>query len=318
MTALRSLLALALVGCVGRPDDGPTWRETWEMLVATDDGGLIDARITVGNTGIYKGQGHLRLDRWRAKDSPINFARTTAPADAGVWAERDRVRVGPDRLGVERRGWTLRVTDTETSAVVHLEDNGGPRPEASTKSQRIGSWTQSIPLSAGTASGWLEAGARGGAVSGHGLVTYRGGDGGMQWPRRAVYVLGGADTSIGVDDHGENHLRWGQIDGRELVMDDAKLSLGPEGALVLDLRPAEDVQIELYARDTGGRTDPHRGLSDLEAQVLRTLGGPPVRRVTLLQGTLIGTDTRVRLPAILVEVAHEDALLALKPRRRIR
>ena len=48
-------------------------------LILTEDGGMVDARITVGNTGLLRNQGHLRANRWSSIDSPILFALTEGP-----------------------------------------------------------------------------------------------------------------------------------------------------------------------------------------------------------------------------------------------
>ncbi|MEC8425055.1 MAG: hypothetical protein VX000_14825, partial [Myxococcota bacterium] len=222
---------------------------------------------------------------------------------------------GPDRLAVERRGWTLRVNDDDASAVVHLEANGGPAPDE-VRTQTLGGWwTQSVPMASGEITGWLEAGSRGGALGGNGLLTWRGGDGAPAWPRRAVYVLGGADTSIGLDQHGSSRLAWGRLEGRDLDMTDAALRTGPDGGLVLDLRPAEQIVLSLTVRKTGGTTDPYDGLSGVEQQALRVVGGPPVRRVHLLQARVESGGLPVRVPAALVEVAAQGDLLPLSPRR---
>jgi hypothetical protein len=315
----RGLPILALLlGCTPGVERRATWRETWELIACTDDGGLLDARVSIGNTGVLAGQGHLRLDRWRGDDSPVNFSRVAAPEASGVWPERDRVRVGPDRLAVERRGWTLRVNDDEASAVVHLEANGGPTPSEIRVATTGGQWTQSVPLSSAGVTGWLEAGSRGGALGGHGMLTWRGGEGAPAWPRRAVYVFGGADTSIGFDQHGESRMTWGRLEGRDLVMDDAALSTNEDGTLVLDLRPAEDLVLTMTARRTGGTTDPYANVSAVEKQALRALGGPPVRRVYLLQARVDGAGKALRVPAALVEVAAADDLLDVVPRRRAR
>ena len=315
------LAALTLVvasGCRAAPADRPLWREHWELIACTDDGGLLDARVTVGNTGVLSGQGRVRMDRWRGEDSPVNFSRVAAPDDSGVWPERDRVRVGPDRLGVERRGWTLRINDEEATAVVHLEANGGPSPQDVQIPTPAGNWTMSIPMASGDVTGWLEAGSRGGALGGNGVLTWRGGDGLPNWPRRAVYIMGGGDTSVGFDTHDGGRIAWGRVSGRDLVMDDATLKTGPDGGLVLDLRPAEDIAFTLSPRTTGGSTEPFSGLSPVEQQVLRVAGGPPIRRVQLLRARAVGLGDPLYVPAVLVEVAAPDALLDIEPRRRPR
>ena len=317
---MRPLLPVAvlLVGCRSAPSERPLWREHWELIACTDDGGLLDARVTVGNTGVLEGQGRVRLDRWRADDSPLNFARVAGPDESGVWPERDRVRVGPDRLGMERRGWTLRINDDEATAVAHLEANGAPTPEQQAFPVRGGTWTLSVPMASGEITGWLEAGSRGGALGGTGLLTWRGGDGVPDWPRRAVYILGGPETSVGYDTHGSARMVWGRVGGRDLVMDDATLKTGPDGELLLDLRPSEDVAFTLTARKTGGSTDPFSGLGALEQQALRLAGGPPVRRVQRLQARAVGLGDPLLVPAVLVEVAPPESLLDIEPRRRPR
>lgn len=314
---LRALTALGLlISCSPEAARRPTWRESWELLACTDDGGLLDARVSISNTGVLAGQGHVRLDRWRGDDSPVNFARVAAPDQSGVWPDRDRVRVGPDRLSVERRGWTLRIHDDEASAVVHLEATGGPAPADTRIAAGGGQWTQSVPLSAASVSGWLEAGSRGGALGGHGLLTWRGGDGAPDWPRRSIHILGGPETTIGFEQHGEARMAWGRLEGRDLVMDDAQLAVDTDGTLALDLRPAEDIVVRLAVRRTGGTTEPHAGLSTIERQALRALGGPPLRRVHLLQARFEGPGTSIRVPGALVEVAAPEDLLDVTPRRR--
>lgn len=314
---MRPALALLVLGaCTVPTTQQPTWREAWELLVCMDDGGLLDARVAVGNTGVLKGQGHLRLDRWRADDAPINFARTSAPGETGVWEERDRVAIGPDRLGVEREGWTLRVQSGQAKAVLHLDQTDGPAVLDATHALDAGTWTVSAPLPAARATGWIEAGKRGGAVSGHGMMTWRGGVGAPAWPRRAVYVMGGGDTSIGLDTHGDVRLAWARVAGRDLDTSAATLRPTADGELLLDLAPAEDVTVRLVPRRTKGETDPFEHLNIVEKQALRARGGPPVRRVQLMQAWIRSGSREERAPAVLVEVAPRKALLPLSVRKR--
>ncbi len=318
MRPALALALVALVGCAGPAPTRPGFREAWELLVCTDDGGLLDARITVGNTGALKGQGHVHVDRWRGEDSPINFTRTAGPEETAVWDERDRVAVGHDRLGVEKTGWTLRVNHAETSAVLHLDAADGPQVAEVRGDVDGGTWTISAPLPAARATGWIEAGKRGGAIEGHGLMTWRGGDGAPTWPRRSLYVLGGGDTSIGLDMHGDVRLTWARVGGRDLDASAATLRPTADGELLLDLAPTADVTVRLVPRRTGGVVDPYAHLTLAERQLLRLRGGPPVRRVQLLQAWVRAGEREERAPAVLVEVAAEDDLLPITAKKRLR
>jgi hypothetical protein len=321
MTRASAMFAVSLIwlaGCSAAPTDHVTWREAWEMLVCTSNGGLIDARLVVGNTGVVAGQGRLHLDRWRAGESPVNFARMAGPDESGVWEQRERVSVGPDRLGVERGGWTLRVNDEQAGAVLHLQPVDAPTVPSVSGGAPGGTWTVSAPIVAARASGWLEAGAQGGAVDGHGLMVYRSGTGLPDWPRRAVYIFGGGDTSFGLDVQGDSRLAWARVSGTDLVSTDASLTADADGALVLDLAPSEDVQVRLVPRATGGRTEPYDHLSWPESQALRVLGGAPVRRVTLLQARIQTPKGEQRAPAVLVEVAPPSDLLPIRAPKRLR
>jgi hypothetical protein len=74
----------------------------------------------------------------------------------------------------------------------------------------------------------------------------------------------------------------------------------------------------MTVRKTGGTTDPYANISTIEKQALRGLGGPPVRRVQLLQARIDGAGRALRVPAALVEVGSPDDLLDIQPRRRAR
>ena len=68
-----------LLACAGAPQDALTWREGMEFLAVLDGQGILDARITTGNTGFLRGQTRMRVDRWSAEGDPILFSQHAAP-----------------------------------------------------------------------------------------------------------------------------------------------------------------------------------------------------------------------------------------------
>ena len=62
-----------LLACNGSPSDALTWREQWEIIVITEDGGLIEGVASTGNTGMFRGEGQFRARRLFRKASPIIF-----------------------------------------------------------------------------------------------------------------------------------------------------------------------------------------------------------------------------------------------------
>ena len=197
---MLSIGIMLLQACIGPPDQALNWRKQWELLILTEDGGMVDARISVGNTGILRRQGHLRANRWAAKDTPILFSLDGGPGDVDISDMHDAVRVGSTLLGRYETGdnWTLRISDDSANAIIHV-DPGGPDAPMSTALEDHGQWTITAPITHGKAHGWFTAGRRGGMFEGRAIAIQRGGDG-QPGPRTAAFVLGDG-VSIGLDAH---------------------------------------------------------------------------------------------------------------------
>ena len=57
----------------------PPHRDSWEILTLLENGQLFEARFTKGDTGILKGQGHLRVNRWIHRSTTMSFHLDTPP-----------------------------------------------------------------------------------------------------------------------------------------------------------------------------------------------------------------------------------------------
>lgn len=246
---------LAILGCSDRPTDSLLWRESWEVLIATQGGGLIDARATVGNTGLLRGQARLHLDRWSQTESPILYGVHGGPEDVDVSTARDAVRVGTTLIGRYESGenWTIRASSEEANAILHI-DPGGPKPPMATGRIGDGQWTLTAPITQGPVHGWYTAGKRGGLVEGYAVALHRGGDGRAEGPRTAAFVVS-PTISIGFDQQDDVSLRWARVDDRDFSIEDARLTQSADGSARLDLRPSADLWIQFEPSDAGGSTD---------------------------------------------------------------
>ena len=282
---MRSALAAGvwlavLGGCGGSaPADALTFVERWELLGVTGDGAVLDARVTVGNTGVLRGQGRVEVDHWPRAGEPIRYARWSAPAATERSADGRELRLDTDLLrgsGDWMETWHLRARSDDANGVVQIQGRSQPIPLA-TATVGGGSWSVGAPVGSGVLRGWIEAGERGGKVDGWGIVLRRGGDGRPGAERRGLYVLSD-DLVLGVDEQGPVRLVWGRLEGRELDTTDARVTYD-DGVVGIDLRPADSLVVRFELSSAGGSTDSTAHWTAPERWAASWLGGRPPRTV---------------------------------------
>jgi len=248
------------LGCAGSPTEALSWREQWELFVLTEDGSLIEGRVAVGNTGLYRGQGHFRANRWMDGTTPIQFSMDGGPADVDVGDDHASVRVGSALLGQYEAGphWTLRLAHEEANAIIHV-DPGGPAVPMVTEINAWGQWTAAAPIAHGSAHGWFTAGRRGGKFEGRAIALHRGGDGVIGQTRTAIAVVA-EGVSIGLDAQGESQLAWARIGDREAALSSLALTAGPGRSQVLDFRPDSDLVVTVEPTAVGGESNGYETL----------------------------------------------------------
>ena len=294
------LIALLLVaGCAQSPEDTLQWRESWELLGLLEGSRVLDARVTVGNTGLLRGQGRLQLALWEPQAAPIQFSRHAGP----LAVERDpaagRATIGTDGLAHEDGGWSLRVGDDNVNALVQLSPSTAAAPAQDSPE----GWSTRLAVPFGDISGWITAGERGGLVGGRGLLLYRGGASPPPLPRMGAYVLSPALQLI-VDQHGTSTVAWAQLDGQPLPTEGLTTDFPATGPATITL-PGGTVTIR--RRKTRGTTDPFEHLMLAERWLAAPLTGAPRRRLQVAQATIQLGGRTLRAPAIVLEVrAHSD------------
>jgi hypothetical protein len=299
------LIVLLALGCSGAPEDHLQWRESWELIALLEGSRALDASVTIGNTGMLRGQGRLRLDLWDLVAAPIHFSRHAGPLAVQQDTPAGRAVIGIDGLAREGTGWSLRVADDHVNALIQL------RPQASaTPSHRWerGPWTVEAPVVMGDISGWITAGERGGLVSGRGLLLHRQGHAVPALPRLGAYILTDSFQLI-VDQHGEEALTWAALDGEPLSTANITTDFPEDGPITITL-PEAGSTVTIRRRRTGGTIDPYDHLLAAEAWLAAPLTGRPARRVQTAQATVTIGERTIRAPAVLIELRPQDMLSA--------
>ncbi len=274
------LCVLMALGCQSAaPADALTWTERWELLGVTSDGAVLDARVTVGNTGVLRGQGRVEVDWWPREGAPVRYARWSAPQATQREPSGESVVLDTDRLSgtsVPVGNWHLRARSDESNAVVQVQGRSGPLAPVG-GAVEPGQWSVGAPVPNGIIHGWVESGESGGKLDGRGVVLHRGGDGRPGAIRRAAFLF--SDTlAIGVDEQGPVRLAWGLDGGAPLDTRNARIEV-QNGDVVIDFRPAVDLWVRFEALSTGGDTPHGQHLSGIEQWLLRLVSPRPARRV---------------------------------------
>ena len=282
----------ALLACAGPPEHDLTWQEGWSMLAILNGRRILDARFSVGNTGLLRGQGQVQASVWSAEEDPLHFSATSAPEQVHLDPLREQVRLGDETLTRSSGRWSMRIADESFNAMLHLDPQTDLSPSEAWQTDR-GQWRVAAE-SIGTITGWVAAGERGGPLEGRGVLLHWGGSGIPDPPRQAVYVLG-RRLLLGVDDHGSGRLLFAELDGQPLPGsaavqwgDPVRITLG---SLTVTVRP----------RSPLGQSDPHEHLLRIE----RLLGGLilplPQRQVQAGVAEVHSDALSFQAPALLLE-----------------
>lgn len=289
-----------LLACGPRPEDGLAWRERWELLGALEDGTTIDARAEISNTGLLRGQGHLRLERWKTDESPILTGADAPPNVVSLEADRSGLTMGEDGVWREPNGsWRYNLLSSDLGATLTL----APEVEATSPVTTLtggGQWAIEALIPAGELTGWLESGKRGGLLRGRGVLVHRGGDGRPEGARLAAYALGDG-VAVGIDTQGALTLAWATVAGERLDARDAKLSMSPEGKVTLDFRPSADLVVTLRPRAPAGSRDPYEHLLGFERLLAQLVFPADARQLSRALADVAAGGARRTVPGLILQ-----------------
>lgn len=293
-------LVMMLAGCQRPPEETLMWRESWEMIALLDGRSVLDARMTVGNTGLLRGAGRLRFNLWEPQHVPLLFSRYDSPDAVTLNPETGTATIDTDGFNKEDGSWALRLADDTLNSLVRLTPAAVDAPPAVARGS---GWTMAADVPFGTISGWISAGEnRGGLISGRGVLIQRHGTA-PPTPRRSAYVLSNSFQLI-ADIQGDTAIWWASLDGQALKTEGSTADFPVRGPITLQLPEAT---VTIRRRKKRGLTRPFSHLLSFESLLATPITGQPARRAQLAQAiATIGGQT-ITAPAILIEVRADRA-----------
>jgi len=280
------IAAWLIFACIG-PDEGARQTSTWTVLANNVDLGLLDVRLSQGNTGMLAGQGTVRAAWLPLKDGALHYTRRALPGDTredetGVW-------VGPDSLHQEGTDWELSIQSGMMDARVQFKNQLESLPPSTAPG-----WTVQ-PIFAGRMSGVLRSGTQSAILDGSAVGIHRFGSnppGLRGTSRRSAYVLDD-DLAIGIDQSGAQALAFAVVGGTTLDPSTAVLTKTPDG-VYMDFRPAVDLEVIFSPRKPHLQTDPWDHLLGVERWIAGLRFGRPVRRVRAASAQIRMGDRQLR------------------------
>ncbi|MFH1464565.1 MAG: hypothetical protein ABIO70_09265 [Pseudomonadota bacterium] len=305
MNAHAAPWALLLAGCAAAPSARLTWRETWELVAATDDGLLIEASVSQANTGLLRGQADLQVTIFPPRESAVVLHRTVPPQLVRFEPDRGELRLDQDHLDRSNGTWTLDIREGREAldATLHLAP-GLPELPPTTLVEGARQWQLGAPVPLGEITGAWRAGEQGGLLRGEGMLVRQSSDTwpGVRPPRTEVYLFGMHHT-LAVRTVGDAALCW--LTGGDEVRVGHRAALRWESPrLGVDLAPDLPVSATIRLSPHTVQTEPWEHLLPFERLIARATVGWPLR--TWERGNAQLTVDGVEEPATAL-IVHGEA-----------
>ena len=312
------ILLLQILACSNVPSDSLRYRNHWEVLGVTDHYGLIDTRITLGNTDLFRQQGQIQFDHWPQNESATRHSRLVFRDQLSVDEELHQTSLGPDhfRIDPELNAFQMSIKSTQLKASLYVQ-NGGPQVQTTTWEGNTGQWTTDIAVADGKIQGWIHAGRQGGPIDGRAVVIHREGNAipplmANGRARQDLYLFG-QKMSLGLTIEGPIQSAWLQIDGADLDASAAQSTQLSDTEWKLDFRPNADVVATISSLHFDGETNIRDRYLFVERLLLRLWRPDPVRTVAAVRGTVMsdGEETPIWgvslvVGSVLLDANQED------------
>jgi len=290
---------LLLLAC-GTGQDSLTWQESWEVLAIQDDRSLLDARLTRSNTGLVRGQGHVRLDQIAPREVPIIYGRDALPSET---LDVGAISIGPDQLVQSEDTWELTIRSEEVDVRITMESNStydSPPP-----AHRPG-WEIEAPVTHATVQGFIRSGSRSSLVQGRGVILHRKGPSppGLKGTHRLSAFVLDKDLSLGIDQTGADALSWAHGKGRNWNADTALVRRLEDGIVEMDYRPGAPILARLLPALPHSRRHPLDHLSGLEQWLLGLLRGQAERKIRGATAEIVIEDTVYKATGMILVVDY--------------
>ena len=180
----------------------PTDRETLELIALLDNGHIFETRFTKGDTGIYKGQGHLHINRWTKTGAPVSFHFDSPPVVSEF--EKQNIDFFGYRMYKEKDVWQLDIHSEEYNVSGQIRPN--QEPSVSLKEQ---GWTTDVVHPHAQLLGWSSTFGRGGLLKGDAVLLHRYGTALLE-EERTLIIAFDSNNHIGIEYSNLASQSWGR------------------------------------------------------------------------------------------------------------
>ena len=272
----------------------PTHRETLEVIALLESGQVFEARFIKGDTGLFKGQGHLRINKWLHRNSNMAFYIDTppvvsdiTPTSADLWGHRLYKTSEADAPF-----WQLHVRSEEYNVSAQIQT---PTQEIQTLEGE--DWTVNILSPHAQMIGWMSAAGRSAMLKGEVALFHRSGEGLLQSDRHLLLAFD-SHNHFGLEDSNLISQSWGTIDGQSYHSQNIQLNLENNQLKIQIL----DNEITFFPEKTMGEEAIFDHLTAVEYQASSLLFNVENRNV--FQGYIKLSSGR-QLPAVYIH--HGEA-----------
>ena len=254
----------------------PTNRETLELIALLDNGHVFETRFTKGDTGLYKGQGHLHINRWTKTGSPMSFHFDSPPIVTEFTPEN--IDFFGYRMYKENDTWQLYVRAEEYNV------SGQIRPSDISPIQlQEENWNIDILQPHAQLVGWSSTFGRGGVLKGDAVLFHRHGTALLQG-ERTLLIAFDSHNHIGIEHSNVVNQSWGSWNSIDMRDEEISQTIHPHH---IDFY-IHDQKIQFIVEAIMGEEDLYKHLSTPE----RLLSSPILSTEprTLLQGRITKED----------------------------
>lgn len=266
----------------------PAQRESLEVLAFLEDGQLFEARFTKGDTGILKGQGYIRVNRWIHRSTTMSFHMNLPPQLSSL--TQDGADFFTHQLYRQEDIWKLQMRSDEFNASVYF------RPQSiDSVVEQNENWNIDLIHPNLEAVGWTTAEERSALLKGSAALFRRSGTALLESER---YLFLGYDSQNywGAEWSNQASFGWGMVDQISYRSQDVDIQSTPEG---IEIKSADKTVIFKPERRLG-RDNQYNHLSSVEKQLSSPFLSTDDR--SIIQGYFVFShaQTERMLPGIVI------------------
>lgn len=194
----------------------PTHKESLELICLLDNGQIFESRFTKGDTGLYKGQAHLRANRWSVQGTPMSFHLDVPPPVAEI--NENGADFWGQRLYLQNDIWQIHIRSEEYNVSGQLSK--------SNDILRVHTehWNFDVLQPNGIIMGWSSAMGRSGMLKGSCTLFRRHGQANLQDERHTILAFG-TDNHIGIEYNHMIQQSWGTVNSQNMRNDQITLHM---------------------------------------------------------------------------------------------